>query len=467
LKLFYLPLLFSAAEAVFLQCLKDSTEKASVDYARDWCEAVYFAYLGVPCRLTVQGRDVRDAIAAYVTDRLVQVVLLPTAQGNLTADIATAEAAAGDAQQAAESFANQSKILSLAGALLRADQEASCAAAAVLGTPSTESVWGGELLQVLLAHAENGLVSPYRSTRNDMAFLLHTLTENAALGNPAEFVTICARIASACEASAVPALEESAAADGAAPVSSAAQVAGFKNAADTVCLLLRSASHNLTAWRFHGVWRPLFAAALISAGSMTSSAVETAKACHDTCLLVCNNAIRVAVSSTSTATITDRDSVSELLTHLSTTAQDKALPLHSRETLMKCVALLMGNNWYTLSADERKVKLAGCVTNNKCCEVQSGLRGCTVFTNYCWPQIVTLFLLITPCPQVCRDVFAQGLDDAKPEVQQLAQVGMVAYLAAYKTVPELASIAAVYVKNSDILAARYEYAVLVLYCLLL
>ncbi len=53
-------------------------------------------------------------------------------------------------------------------------------------------------------------------------------------------------------------------------------------------------------------------------------------------------------------------------------------------------------------------------------------------------------------------MFAQGLDDTKPEVQQLAQVGMVAYLAAYKTVPELASIAAVYVKNSDILAARYD-----------
>jgi hypothetical protein len=55
---------------------------------------------------------------------------------------------------------------------------------------------------------------------------------------------------------------------------------------------------------------------------------------------------------------------------------------------------------------------------------------------------------------VCRDIFALGLDDAKPEVQRLAQAGMVAYLAAYKTVTELASIAAVYIKNGDILAAR-------------
>lgn len=55
---------------------------------------------------------------------------------------------------------------------------------------------------------------------------------------------------------------------------------------------------------------------------------------------------------------------------------------------------------------------------------------------------------------MCRDIFAAGIDDVKPEVQQLAVAGMVSYLAAYKTVPELAAIAAVYTKNSDIFATR-------------
>ena len=50
-------------------------------------------------------------------------------------------------------------------------------------------------------------------------------------------------------------------------------------------------------------------------------------------------------------------------------------------------------------------------------------------------------------------MFASGIDDIKPEVQQLAQAGMVAYLS-YKSVAELAAIAAVYTKNSDILATR-------------
>lgn len=56
---------------------------------------------------------------------------------------------------------------------------------------------------------------------------------------------------------------------------------------------------------------------------------------------------------------------------------------------------------------------------------------------------------------MCRDIFAVGIDDVKPEVQQLAVAGMVSYLATYKTVPELAAIAAVYTKNSDIFATRY------------
>lgn len=65
-----------------------------------------------------------------------------------------------------------------------------------------------------------------------------------------------------------------------------------------------------------------------------------------------------------------------------------------------------------------------------------------------------MYALTYPFAQVCRDIFAVGLDDVKPEVQRLAQAGMVAYLALFKTSAELASIAAVYVKNSDILVAR-------------
>ena len=45
-------------------------------------------------------------------------------------------------------------------------------------------------------------------------------------------------------------------------------------------------------------------------------------------------------------------------------------------------------------------------------------------------------------------------------MQLLAVAGMVAYLATYKTVTELGAIAAVYTKNSDILAARLEFTLI-------
>ena len=69
---------------------------------------------------------------------------------------------------------------------------------------------------------------------------------------------------------------------------------------------------------------------------------------------------------------------------------------------------------------------------------------------------------------MCKDIFSLGIDDIKPEVQLLAVAGMVAYLATYKTVTELGAIAAVYTKNSDILAARcvFKLCCVVLCCVL-
>jgi len=55
--------------------------------------------------------------------------------------------------------------------------------------------------------------------------------------------------------------------------------------------------------------------------------------------------------------------------------------------------------------------------------------------------------------KVCRDVFNDGLLDAKPEVQSLAKVGMTGYLV-FKPFEELASLAAVYSKNCIAIAER-------------
>lgn len=330
---------------MFLQALKDGIEKGSLDYARDWAEAVSCAYADLPVQVNPASSSPTELIPAYVVERLVQGVLAPTAASNLTAagESVTAEAAA---EGQAESFTSQSKALQLTSALLQADQEANF-------LTSTTSQLGVLLTQILLSHSDLALISPYRSTRNDIAYLLFVLAENAHSSNVSPGVSqLCLKIAATCQSSALAAaatITTEGAEDGAAANSPQAQL--FKNAAETVCITLRLALQNLPLWRLDTALEVLFSAALIGAGSMTSSAIETAKLCHDTCLLVANTTLRSALSSQET----NKDLTARLLAVLLTTAQDANTPLHSRETLMKCVSLIMGNNWYTLSNDERKV----------------------------------------------------------------------------------------------------------------
>ncbi len=70
-----------------------------------------------------------------------------------------------------------------------------------------------------------------------------------------------------------------------------------------------------------------------------------------------------------------------------------------------------------------------------------------------------LFLMLLFSHQACKDIFQRGISDVKPEVTHLAKGGMVAYLA-YKTGGELNAIAQAYVKNSDALAVRWDFGIL-------
>ena len=336
-------------EGVFLQALKDGFEKGSLDYAKDWAEAVCCAYSDHLIRLSNDNTTPAELIPQYALERLVQGVLVPTATSNTTVGTAVGTSATEtSADTSGESFATQSKALQLTSALLQADQQANY----LVGTTSS---FGTLLGSVLQAQSELALISPYRSTRNDLAYLLFVLTENSLTEN-AVTTDLCLRIATACSNSALAAAStvtsdnatDSVVDDGASANSPEAQL--FKNAAETVCLVLRLALQNLPLWRLHEACVGLFRAALIGAGSMTSSAIETAKLCHNTCLLVANTVLR-----TTSATTGKSDLTAQLLQVLLTTAQDPTTPLHSRETLMQCVSLLMGNNWYMLNNDERKV----------------------------------------------------------------------------------------------------------------
>ena len=81
---------------------------------------------------------------------------------------------------------------------------------------------------------------------------------------------------------------------------------------------------------------------------------------------------------------------------------------HIRETIQIVTAVILVNNWQMLSIEERKA---------------------------------------------ARDVFNEGMLDAKPEVQNLAKVGMTAYLV-FKPIEELNTLSSAYVKNCNAYAER-------------
>eukprot|EP00601_Ochromonadales_sp_CCMP2298_P011364 CAMPEP_0173267880 /NCGR_PEP_ID=MMETSP1142-20121109/30018_1 /TAXON_ID=483371 /ORGANISM="non described non described, Strain CCMP2298" /LENGTH=740 /DNA_ID=CAMNT_0014204063 /DNA_START=108 /DNA_END=2330 /DNA_ORIENTATION=- len=415
------------AQGVFLGVLREGFEKGSMDFCKDWEEAMCFAFVEVP--LSLEGDAPKEQIPAYLIDRLLDTVLKQT-QGQGAGD----EGAGGDS---GESFSAQSKVMKLICALLQADQEACFAEGA--REKEMEGGWQGQeqgqegqqaslfgslLLRVLAQQGPLSLVSPFRDTRGMIAFMLATLAENVPCGQDAQVIQLCVGLAGVtASAAAAVALSLSGAEDEAGTVGGAVMSPAallHKNATETVCTLMHVAVQKLPLWRLHGAWASLFQGAVAGAGSMASSALETAKMSHDASLLLANAALRqapdlvsLALAGTPTPTPTPGtgtgpDMMSSLLSVLDAFSKDTETSLHSRETVMQCLALLMGNNWSVLGLNEKKT---------------------------------------------CMAILTRGLEDSKPEVQQLAQAGMVLYLS-FKTLAELASIAAVYTKNSDILATR-------------
>lgn len=467
------------SEQVLLSFFRSSVEKASLDYSKDWQEAVYFALADIPCQRGASSSSTSSSsstpgvdyfselIPTYIVDK-VQQLLISQQQTQTQTDLSSPSSSSSAAASAVESdqvgsasdsnsFASQAKVLQFATALLLADQEA-CYSQLTLGpqqsgveqdkvaSSSTSSIApsmkdsqsqvGLVLLQLLEQQDGSSLISPFRSTRLELAHLLTLLALNNSDGQQQagqQVSNTLQKIAVACqqfnlklslqqqqqqqqpspeeETGTVDVTSQSQLAVSEATHTAAASAVLHKNTAETVCLLVSCGIQRLPMWRVSVAMRSLTLSALLSAGSMTSSALETARMCHGTCMLVTGASVRTfnpSIPSSFNSSIPE-DLCAQLLQLFDAQSKDPTVSLHSKETLVKCTALLMGDNWFCLSNDERKV---------------------------------------------CKDIFARGLDDPKPEVQQLAQAGMIAYLS-YKSVSELASIAAIYTKNSDILADRF------------
>lgn len=287
---------------------------------------------------------------------------------------------------------------------------------------SPSSQVGAHVLALLLALPNEGgavFASPYLLLRKEMGKVLNLLTDTDL--TPTALSALCQRVTSECQnacqssgqsgsvvvaaASTTDttfAMTSTEGGDTTVTVASSTSSATtavtndtWKNACDCCIQWLSGLSQNKQSWRYLEVVAPLL---LVAMEGCAHGDITFSKQCHNTCKLF---AQRVKVGHR-----TPSDLLTRVLTAFSTQSEHPSL--HIRETVMICVTFLLLNNSASMSTAEKKQ---------------------------------------------CKDIFAKGMLDAKPEVQVLSRKGMVAYLST-KPIGDLTALAASYIKNCDILASR-------------
>lgn len=342
--------------------------------------------------LNGQTNSVNDALPKHILESFRQ--LLRSQSSN---DAAAAASAASNSNE--EGFTNQGKVLVLTKALIQADLAAAQSQSAVL-----------DAVVSTINDSQNSIVSPYRPSRIEICSILAVLTELSPCTTPPDLGVMKAGLIAACAVKASAAVatgDEMQVTTGEQQPSTSvtpspnttaeetsedkAAATAAKNTCETACIWLQFLIQRVPLSKFEQELVDLLSVALSGVGS---GDIETAKLCTDTVLFTCK-------------ALKHHDAVGSVLTIFQTLMTGNS-SWRVREATIKCLSIVMVNNWFSLSADHRKL---------------------------------------------CKDIYAKGVSDVKPEVQQISKIGMVAYLA-YKSSNELKTIAEAYIKNSDVLAER-------------
>ena len=347
-----------------MKALQDAADTVSLEYLKDWAEALT-AGLAAP-----KNAAVKPLIDTIVKDFS---TLLTSSKS---------ESVEGD-----EGFSHEGKKLILANALLIADISSAVAS-------KTECAFVPGICDII-EQAGASVISAYRTSRTTMACILGLVIDVISADRATSLVK--AILQTAGHASVQEEEEEMKVVEvdavSSKDVDSAEKDA--RNALDLLCDLahvIMQLSVNIERVR---TLQPLFLSRLlVGAGNPH---LETAKECHDSCLLLCQGYTAGKRIAEQSSTDVIACSIEALV------AQAKHRSWHVRETVQLCLAAFMVNGWTLLTDVERKK---------------------------------------------CKDVFAEAFTDKRPEIQKLACLGLVGYLS-NKTTTELKTFSEAFVRNSD------------------
>jgi hypothetical protein len=296
-----------------------------------------------------------------------------------------------------EGFSKYDKFLQITKTLLRSDI-ISCSKNNI-----QTSIVGVEILVIM---KDYDCISPYRSTRAEISSIIGQLCDIHVDIPTEDLLLVIDKIVNI---SINPTISSTNMTDG--DIESL-KTALVKYSSETSLFCLQHLLYGTMTWR-----KELFLPQLLSSSISGTSHpdLEISKSCHETCLMTLQSitsGIRTFITSNSSISISGSairkkyDVITNILTVLQSNISNASW--HVREITVLCISIIMIKNWFVLTADERKS---------------------------------------------CRDLFAIGLADTKPEIVEISKTGMVAYLS-LKSIKELNAAASAYIKNSDILATR-------------
>mmetsp|Transcript_16918 Transcript_16918/g.25509 ORF Transcript_16918/g.25509 Transcript_16918/m.25509 type:complete len:939 (+) Transcript_16918:3165-5981(+) len=380
----------------------DNVQRVSMDYCNDWADATVFAFASFPNSPT-------NPICAHIISN-VSSMMTSDRSGEDPAEMINAVNSAGSG------FAKHAKNILLARALLLTDILAVSSpyppsTSMVMDKPASRvSDIGCAILKVFRDSCSSNrhvFASPYLVLRVEVSKLLAKLTEcdNATVdmdGVATKVLVDCSRPytqkGTPVGTETTDALNDSS--DVIAPQEEADDK--WKLSCDTACRWLGVLLETTMVSRYDRITCVLLNAAIEGCGH---SEVEFSKSCHRMCLQTAQT-VKYGIRTCRPDNDSGSDCLFGILTAFLSHASHSSI--HVRETVILCLGILLSNNYPVMTVPEKKM---------------------------------------------CKDAFAEGFHDPKPEVQVLSVAAMTTYLCT-KTIDDLNALAASYIKNSDILAAR-------------
>ena len=312
----------SAVEKLLVSYFFENVDKVSVEFNKDWAEALYFASGGSPT-------SADSFMVTTILDNLKNCLAQQQQQSSEKLELEGND----EKVSSQEGFRKQDKILIIVRALVTSD----IAVCGVCQFPT--SVIGMKVLDIF---EKNGCVSDYRSTRAEIASILGCLTQvkdNKISDSSAYFNGVVQQLQTSSSIDEISNV-----------IMNDPKFASIKNAIESVIFWIQYAVQTTDPKRY----LPLTISLLpICFMGCSHPEIELYRSCQETCLLVFHS-----ITSTSTRLLQSselnngvNDSLNDALKLIAQFAVHPAW--HIKETAIYCASIFMHNNWAVLSTDEK------------------------------------------------------------------------------------------------------------------